>query len=402
MLYFSRITFCGLLLIAMAVGHLSYAQTKSSQSKSNKTSAAKSGRDAKSTREENVIVFKSPQPAPEGMVWLPAASFIMGNNSGPPGANRHKLHDEEPEHKVELDGFWIDKTEVTNRQFSQFVAATGYITVAERKPKREDFIGQIPDVNQIPEEMLVPGSICFNPNFNRRTLRKDFALWPYHVWKYEKGANWKHPSGPKSNIQDRMDHPVVHVGWHDAVAYCKWAGKRLPTEAEWEYAARGGSAGNIYPWGNKLLQDGKWMINIWQGEFPYENKVQDGFKTTAPVASYPPNRFGLYDMSGNVWEWCHDWYRPDTYHHSRRKNPRGPRASFDPQEPRIPKRIQRGGSFMCNANYCHGYRVSARMKGEPTSGTFHAGFRCVTTPALLKQRKEHKPRPAGSAKPGQR
>lgn len=329
----------------------------------------------------DVQVFPSPDPAPleDGMVWLPGGKFWMGSDEGP--------SDEYPRHEVELDGFWMDATEVTNAQFKEFVEATGYVTVAEQAPKREDFAGQVPDISQIPAENLVPGSICFNEQFDRGTLTQDHPLWPYQVWKYTKDANWRQPDGPESTIDDRLDHPVVHVSWYDAVAYCEWAGKRLPTEAEWEYAARGGLEDKAYPWGDEHRPHGEWLHNIWQGEFPFENQVLDGFKATSPVKSFPPNGFGLYDITGNVWEWCHDYYRPDTYTESLRRNPRGPADSFDPQEPTIVKRVQRGGSFMCNANYCIGYRCSARMKGEESSGSFHCGFRCVVTADMLEEYK---------------
>lgn len=332
------------------------------------------------------LIVDEPAPAPEGMAWIPGGSFVMGNNEGPPNTEPGKLHDEGPEHRVELDGFWMDQTEVTNAQFLAFADATGYQTVAERTPKREDFIGQVPDVNEIPAENLVAGSICFNSSFDPNTLRKDYPLWPYQVWQYVKGADWRHPEGPESSIDDRLDHPVVHVSWDDAMAYCKWAGKRLPTEAEWEYAARGGQEGHlVYPWGNDKQPDGNWCMNIWQGEFPYQNEVTDGFEATAPVASFAPNAYGLYDISGNAWEWCFDNYRPDYYSKSPQRNPFGPVDSFDPQEPNMPKRVQRGGSFMCSDNYCTGYRITARMKGEPSSGAFHTGFRCVLTPKMLEK-----------------
>ncbi len=285
--------------------------------------------------------------------------------------------DETPVHNVTLDGFWIDKTEVTNAEFQKFVEATGYKTIAERTPKREDFIGQLADVSVIPEENLKPGSICFNENYDRKTLTRDHPLWPYQVWQYVKGANWRYPEGPESSIDDRLNHPVIHVSWDDAAAYCKWAGKNLPTEAEWEYAALGGKNGQTYPWGNELQPSGKWMANIWQGNFPDTNEVLDGYKTTAPVGTFPANGYGLFDMSGNVWEWCSDYYRPDYYANSPDRNPFGPTDSYDPNEPGMVKRVQRGGSFMCSDNYCIGYRTSARMKGTPDSGTFHCGFRCV-------------------------
>jgi sulfatase modifying factor 1 len=315
---------------------------------------------------------QAPGPAPQGMVWIPGGTAVLGDDDGKP--------DERPAHSATIDGFWMDRSEVTNAAFMQFADATGYLTIAERTPKREDFKGQVADVNAIPAENLVAGSICFNPNFDRRTLSKDQPLWPLQVWRYVKGANWRHPDGPASSITERMQHPVVHVAWEDAVAYCKWAHKRLPTEAEWEYAARGGQKAAIYPCGNELVHDGKWLANIWQGEFPESHDVKDGFRTTAPVGSFPPNGYGLVDMAGNVWEWCNDYYRHDYYRFAPLANPPGPSDSFDPLEPDLPKRVQRGGSFMCSDNYCRGYRITARMKQAPDSGTFHAGFRCVRSP----------------------
>ncbi|MCX7418422.1 MAG: formylglycine-generating enzyme family protein [Planctomycetia bacterium] len=319
------------------------------------------------------LVIKEPNSTPVGMVWIFGGRSLMGSKDG--------KADEEPIHAVELDGYWMDSTEVTNAEFEKFVKATGYVTVAEKQPKREDFVGLVPDVSVIKDEDLVPSSICFNPNFDRATLRKDYPNWPYQVWMLKHGASWRHPNGPDSSIENMPDHPVVHVAWTDAVAYCEWAGKRLPTEAEWEYASRGSLAQQDYPWGNRLQKNGNWLLNVWQGKFPEAHEVSDGFEFTAPVKSYSPNPFGLYDMAGNVWEWCADWYQPTYYSESPRRNPVGPEDSFDPNEPGLPKRVQRGGSFMCSPDYCLGYRCATRMKGEPTSGTFHCGFRCVLSPA---------------------
>jgi formylglycine-generating enzyme required for sulfatase activity len=322
---------------------------------------------------ESELIVEEPHPTPVGMKWVPGGTFAMGSNSP-------RFPDESPAHQVTLDGFWIDETEVTNAQFREFVNATKYLTVAERTPKREDFVGQVENVADIPAENLVAGSICFNSKFDPKMLRKDHPLWAYQVWQYVAGASWKEPEGPGSNLEGRWDHPVVHVSWSDAMAYCRWAGTRLPTEAEWEYAARGGLEGQEYPWGNERNPQGKWLHNIWQGEFPQANENEDGFAQTAPVKSFPSNGYGLYDMSGNVWEWCHDWYQPDYYLNSPERSPPGPSESFDPLEPAIPKRVQRGGSFMCSDNYCIAYRVPARMKGDPSSGSFHVGFRTVLTP----------------------
>lgn len=318
--------------------------------------------------EDAELIKEPPTPAPPGMVWIPGGVFVMGNKQGP-----HE--DERFEHEVALNGFFMDATEVTNRDFEAFVKATGHVTLAEKTPSAEDLPGV--DLSQIDPENLKPGSVCFTYRPNGQKIDKSHPLWPYQLWEYVKGANWRHPDGPQSTIADQLDHPVVHINWDDATAYAKWAGKRLPTEAEWEYAARGGKNDWIYPWGNELAPDGKWMNNVWQGEFPYQNENQDGFLKTAPVKSFPANRFGLYEMSGNVWEWCHDFYQPDYYQNSPRLNPQGPSSSFDPNEPGTVKRVQRGGSFLCNTNYCTGYRITARMKGSPDSGLRHTGFRCV-------------------------
>jgi sulfatase modifying factor 1 len=291
------------------------------------------------------------------MVWIPGGTFSMGSEDG--------QNDERPVHEVTVDGFWIDKTDVTNSVFEKFVRATGYVTVAERKPEAKDYPG-------VPPERLVAGSIVFHPP-GREVSLENHSEW----WEYVPGANWRHPEGPGSSLAGRENHPVVHVCWHDARAYAEWAGKRLPTEAEWEYASRGGLARQTYTWGKEQVPGGQWKANIWQGRFPNENSKEDSFYSTAPVGSFAANGYGLYDMAGNVWEWCQDWYLPDYYASGPSKNPPGPNSSFDPNEPGVWKRVQRGGSYLCSDVYCSGYRPSARMKASPDTGLSHSGFRCV-------------------------
>jgi formylglycine-generating enzyme required for sulfatase activity len=259
----------------------------------------------------------------------------------------------------------MDKTEVTNAQFAKFVDAAKYVTIAERPLDPHDFPG-------VPADKLKPGSIVFSPPDKPVSLDN-----PLTWWKFIPGANWRHPEGPQADLVGRENHPVVHISWHDAVAYCEWAGKRLPTEAEWEFAARGGLEGKRFVWGDQLKPNGKWMANIWQGRFPVENTADDGYKGTAPAASFPPNGYGLYDMAGNVWEWCSDWYRPDYYRDAPLRNPKGPTSSYDPNEPDTPKRSQRGGSFLCSDQYCVRYQPGLRGKGEPKSAQSHCGFRCA-------------------------
>jgi len=301
-----------------------------------------------------------PREGPPGMVWVPGGVFMMGDPSG--------YAEERPVHEVTVDGFWMDKTEVTNAQFAKFIDETDYVTTAEQKPDPKDFPGA-------PREKLVPGSVVFKRPDGEVDLT-NFFLW----WHWEPGANWKHPEGPDSSIEGRENHPVVHVSWYDAVEYCKWANKSLPTEAEWEFAARGGLEGKTYCWGDRKKPKGKWLTNAWQGSFPSENSNEDGFAGTAPVGSFPSSGYGLLDMAGNVWEWCSDWYRPDYYKNSPAKNPRGPKDSFDPDEPSQPKRVNRGGSFLCADNYCMRYRPAARTKNSPDTSTSHTGFRCVRSP----------------------
>lgn len=331
------------------------------------------------TPERNSVSSAEPpisnDPRLKNMVWIPGGQFTMGALETVP--------DEFPPHDVELDGFWIDATEVTNRQFSEFVSATSYVTTAERPPElRSVQPGSGFENAEILPEFNKPGSICSMPLRTRDDI--DPNKGAYSWWQYVPGADWRHPEGPDSGINDRMEHPVVHVSWLDATAYCEWTGKQLPTEAQWEYASRGRRANAVYPWGDERNPEGRWLNNIWQGEFPIKDLGEDGFTGTAPVRSFPANDFGLFDMSGNVWEWCSDYYQPEYYSFSPLLNPAGPESSHDPQEPGIIKRVQRGGSFMCSDQYCVGYRNSARMKGEEDSGAFHTGFRCVSTLAMLK------------------
>jgi sulfatase modifying factor 1 len=327
-------------------------------------------------RFEPTVPGSQPTAAPPpGMVWIPGGEFSMGcaDPRGMPHGGSDPMHDARPIHRVRLDGFWMDATEVTNAQFAAFVAATGYVTVAERAPRAEDFPGA-------PPENLVPGSIVFTPPTHPVPLRDPTGVAHLRWWAYVPGANWRHPLGPESDRAGHDDDPVVQVAFEDALAYATWAGKRLPTEAEWEFAARGGLAGGPYPWGADFLSAGRWMANTWQGQFPLDDTGLDGFAGIAPVARYPANGYGLHDMAGNVWEWCADWYRPDTYANRSggiTVNPAGPADSFDPQEPGVPKRVQRGGSFLCNDQYCSRYIVGTRGKGEVSSGTNHIGFRCV-------------------------
>ena len=296
----------------------------------------------------------------DGMVWIPGGKATLGSQEGDADA---------PLHRVEVSGFWMDETEVTNRQFGAFVKATGYITDAEKKPTPEEVPG-------VPESELIPGSLVFTPPPNAVDLN-EFWQW----WTYVPNANWRHPEGPGSSTIGLEEHPVVHVSWRDATAYAKWANKRLPSEAEWEYAARGGLDQQRYVWGGEQRVNGRLPVNIWQGEFPHNNTQEDGFLTTAPVRTFAANGYGLWGMSGNVWEWCQDWYHPNGYGDASALvvDPRGPSISYDPQEPGAKKRVMRGGSFLCSDVYCLGYLPGTRMKSTPDTALCHTGFRCVVT-----------------------
>jgi formylglycine-generating enzyme len=323
------------------------------------------------------IPNKTPPPgvAPRGMVWIPGGEFSMGaqNAAHMNMVGMQATVDSRPIHRVYVDGFYMDKTDVTNAQFAEFVRATKYVTVAERKPTQAEYPGA-------PPENLVAGSVVFTAPDHPVPLN-DHLQW----WSYVKGANWRHPSGPNSSIVGKDNYPVVQVAYEDAEAYCKWAHKRLPTEAEWEFAARGGLAGKPYVWGDEFQPGGKWMANTHQGHFPNQDTGSDGYVGASPAGKFAPNGYGLYDMAGNVWQWTSDWYRPDYYEQLASaggvaKNPHGPSFPYDPSEPTEKKKVHRGGSYLCTDQYCSRYMVGTRGKGEVTTGTNHLGFRCVEVP----------------------
>jgi sulfatase modifying factor 1 len=314
------------------------------------------------------IDAQSEDPRTVDMVRIPGGTFRMGSNDHYP--------EEAPVHRVKVDGFWIDRTPVTNRQFKQFVKATGHVTTAQIPPDPKDYPGALPD-------MLYAGSLVFSP-VPRIISLQDWSQW----WTFMKGADWRHPYGPKSNINVLDHHPVVHVSYSDALAYAKWAEKDLPTEAEWEFAARGGLDGVEFAWGNALTPGGQHMANVWQGNFPNRNLCEDGYERTSPVDAFPPNHYGVCDMIGNVWEWTADWYTPKHEADAPKaccipENPRGGREdqSYDPRQPNIgiPRKVLKGGSHLCAPNYCRRYRPAARHAEPVDTSTSHVGFRCVRT-----------------------
>jgi formylglycine-generating enzyme required for sulfatase activity len=315
----------------------------------------------------------APPGEPPGMVWIQGGEFTMGSDA--PDALSH----EHPAHRVRVDGFWMDQTDVTNAQFRAFVEATGYVTLAEKTRTVEELLLYARPGTPMPaKEDLVPGALVFTPPDHPVDTRRPEAYKQW--WKFTPGADWRHPQGPGSSIDGMDDHPVVHVCWFDAAAYAKWAGKRLPTEAEWEFAARGGLEGKKYVWGDEPFDEAHPQCNNFQGRFPDHNTEKDGYARTSPVRTFPANGYGLYDMAGNVWQWTADWYLPDTYAGRAGgdavANPAGPSHSFDPRV-RPPERVQRGGSFLCCVGYCFNYRPSARMGCTPDTGMSHVGFRCV-------------------------
>jgi formylglycine-generating enzyme required for sulfatase activity len=298
----------------------------------------------------------------KSMVHVRGGEFWMG-------ANDPAMHDALPQHRVLVDDFMIDATEVTNADFVKFIEATGYVTLAERVPNAADYPG-------VPRHLLVPGSVVFSAPSHSVSLAN-----PGQWWRFIPGADWRHPEGPHSSIQDRMNHPVVHIAYEDALAYANWADKRLPTEAEWEYAARGGLDRQPFVWGAEFKVETRLQANTFQGSFPTNNTAEDGYQATAPVASYPANGYGLYDMAGNVWEWTSDWYDPEYYQVLAKlgvaNNPQGPERSVDPNEPGISKKVQKGGSYLCTDQYCTRYMPGSRGRGAPDTGSNHVGLRLV-------------------------
>ncbi len=315
-----------------------------------------------------LITPPAPFQAPRDMARIPGGTFYMGSNDHYP--------EEAPQHRVQVDEFWMDQRPVTNEQFRDFVEATGYVTFAEIAPRAEDYPGALP-------EMLHPGSIVFIQPRQRVDLR--VCTW----WNFVLGASWRHPYGPKSSIEDLGRHPVVHVAYSDVEAYAKWAGKELPTEAEWEFAARGGLDRAEFAWGDQLCPDGTHRANTWQGEFPWQNLREDSYERTSPVDAFPPNAYGLFDLIGNVWEWTTDWFEKGHGNAAKSScciplNPRGGRkeASFDPSQPQIqiPRKVLKGGSHLCAPNYCRRYRPAARFPHPVDTSTSHIGFRCIVRP----------------------
>ncbi len=312
--------------------------------------------------------------APVGMVLVKGGSFTMGSSEN------YAEKDEGPEIEVAISSFFIDATEVTNAEYTRFTDETGYVTVAERPVDWDQIKKELPEDTPKPaDSLLAPGALVFTPPDGPVPL-DNLSNW----WTWQSGASWRNPFGRGSDLSGKENHPVVHIAFEDAMAYCKWSGKRLPTEAEWEYAARGGGGNSQFQWGNELTPNGKYKANFFQGDFPYGNTVADGFLYSAPVKNFPPNAYGIYDMIGNVWEWTADLYRPDTKRQyvamdvKACENPTGPKTSYDPGDPyATEKHVIKGGSFLCSDQYCSNYRPSSRMATSFDSGQNHLGFRCV-------------------------
>ena len=338
---------------------------------------------AKGTTDKTPLLVTKPLDVttPSGMVWIPGGEIMQG---AVPNDNMAMEH-EKPAHRVAVDGFFMDITEVTNADYRKFVDATGYNTVAEREIDWEEMSKQLPEGTPRPHDSIMqPGSLTFKKTKSTVPNLYDFSQW----WQWTIGANWKHPNGPGSNIVGKDHYPVVHISYEDAIAYCDWAGRRLPTEAEWELAARGTRENSIYAWGDdrSVLSQ---MANSWEGEFPVTNTQQDGYERTAPVKSYPPNDNGLYDMAGNVWEWTNDWYNSRYYKEVTAigqmvRNPKGPDSPFNERDRYAKERVIKGGSFLCSESYCASYRISARMATSLDSAQEHLGFRTVATADMLR------------------
>ena len=337
-----------------------------------------------SCTKNDVVITRYPKNIiiPYGMVWVPGNTFTMGAKN----EDNLALPHEKPAHVVAVDGFFMDVTEVTNAQFKKFVDATGYFTTAERKIDWELMKKTLPEGTPKPHDsILAPGSLVFYEEIKEVNGLNNWQQW----WKWTLGANWKHPYGPKSNINGKENYPVVHISYEDALAYCKWANRKLPTEAQWELAAMGNLKNSIYSWGNDKNKLDK-NANTWQGVFPVKNIKKDGFTLLSPVKSFPPNSIGLYEITGNVWEYTSDWYNTDYYQELLNsgkvtKNPTGATKAKNPNNPHQAERIIKGGSFLCNENYCSSFRISARMGMTEDSSSDHVGFRTIATIDMLKK-----------------
>lgn len=372
--YISWLAIIVLATFQMSCKELGVKETKSENSKLTDKS------DSNTIERDPYTEIPEGLETPRGMVWIPGAKFIKGAVVQDKMAMNH----EGPAHKVAVDGFFMDISEVTNEQFRRFVEETDYITVAEREIDWEEMKKQLPEGTPKPHDsILKPGSLTFKKTNNSVPNLYDFSQW----WRWTIGANWKHPYGPESSIKGKENHPVVHISFEDAIAYCDWAGRRLPTEAEWELAARGDKRNSIFFWGDDILLLGE-NANTWEGEFPVENTQKDGFEGSAPIKSYAPNSLGLYDMAGNVWEWTSDWY--NTHHYQKQANakkvplnPMGAISPYNQQNPYAKEKVMKGGSFLCSESYCASYRVSARMATSIDSSLEHLGFRTVVTAQML-------------------
>ncbi|MGF1558006.1 MAG: formylglycine-generating enzyme family protein [Flavobacteriaceae bacterium] len=374
---YSLVIVLGALMLLLMAGCKEGQKQGSSKEKSSNEKASE-----EPIEPQMIILTEAPEniQTPKGMVWIPGASFLQGAVSHDKMAMGH----EKPAIPVMVNGFFMDISEVTNGDYQKFVDATGYMTVAEREIDWEEMKKQVPPGTPRPHDSIMkPGSLTFKKNKVSVPNLYDFSQW----WQWTIGANWKHPSGPSSDIRGKENHPVVHIAYEDALAYCEWAGRRLPTEAEWERAARGNQEARLFTWGDDSAILFK-MANTWEGEFPVNNTQIDGFEFRAEVKSYPPNDFGLYDMAGNVWEWTNDWYNTNYYKEMKAGgkvvgDPQGADRPFNEGNPYAQERVIKGGSFLCSASYCASYRISARMATSLDSSQEHLGFRTVATVEML-------------------